>query len=138
MVRKRIKELEESATRLEQKIKRRPKEPGVVTDIGPWEGASDSKYRNPCLAFIKTYSFGFLKIPAFITPQFGFGFLKNPSFLTHQLAFGFLKGLAFKCGRLSFQFESLQLLVTLSSRVKYKPDKEMLGLSDQVETNLNP
>jgi len=138
MVRKRIKELEESATRLEQKIKRRPKEPGVVTDIGLWEGASDSQPRNPCLPSIKMFSFGFVKLPTFLPFQFGFGFLKSSTFSPHHFAFGFLKNLAFKCGRLSFRFESLQFLVTISSRVKYRPDKEMLGLSDQVETNLNP
>jgi len=138
MVKKRIKELEEHASKLEQKTLRRPREPGVVTDIGPWEGASSSQYRHPSLAFVKMFPLGFIKIPNFITSQFGFGFLKNSTFSSYQLGFGFLKGIVFKCGRLSFQFESLQLLVTLSSRVKYNPDKEIIGLSDEVQTNLNP
>jgi len=138
MVRKRIKKLEARATRLEQKIFRRPKEPGVVTDIGLWEGASDSQCRHPCLAKIKTFAFGFSKIPSHLTYQLGFGFLKESSFLPHQFGFSFLKGIVFRCGRLSFQFETLNFLVTLSRKVKYKPDKEILGLSDQVETNLNP
>ena len=144
MVRKRIKELEEDATRLEQKILRRPREPGVVTDLGPWEGASDSQYRHPTLmqtptiglGFVKgltflssQFGFGFIKLPTFLSHQFSFGFFKGSLFIPHAYAFGFLKGLAFRCGRLSFQFESLQLLVTLSSRVKYNPDKEILGLS---------
>ena len=153
MVRKRIEELEEGAKSLEQKIKRRPKEPGVVTDISPWEGASDSQYRHPSLLKIPTISlgfakalsfvgtqfgFGFLKLPMFLPHQFSFGFFKGPVFTPHPYAFGFFKGLVFRCGRLSFQFESLQFLVTLSSRVKYNPDKEILGLSDEIQTNLNP
>jgi len=137
-MRKRVKELKKRLGRLNQKILRKVREPGTVRDIGLWDGASDSKFRQIVLTKTQLFPLSFLKVSSHHPPSLAFSFLKSDSFRATNFAFSFLTGIAFRCGRLSFQFETLQFLVTLSSTVKYNPEKEIFGLSDEVEVNLNP
>lgn len=54
------KKLKEDVSSLQQRIKRRIQSPGNTSDVGEWEGAADSKYRNGSFGGISGYAFEFV------------------------------------------------------------------------------
>ena len=59
------KKLKDDVTALQQKVKRKTQSPGNPTDVGEWEGATYSRYRNGSFGGIGGYALEFVSSPSF-------------------------------------------------------------------------
>jgi len=139
-MKKRIEKLKKRFRRLDQKVLRRVREPGTVTDIGPWPGAKDSKYRSP-YETIKSFPILSLSrnIYSSIRAMFNFTFSRGV-FQTQKISFSFtfsrhpfLDVTNVKLGIFKISLSSIDFL--------YKDIKSeitlTLNLQDQVSTTLS-
>jgi len=139
-MKKRIEELKKRFRRLDQKILRRVREPGTVSDIGPWSGAKDSKYRS-LYETIKSFpTFSFTRsIYSSIRETFSFAFVRGV-FQTQQVSLGFsfsrqlyLDVTHIRLGICRISLTSTDfLLKTTKSEITLT-----LNLQDQVSTSLS-
>jgi hypothetical protein len=78
------KKLKEDVSSLQQKIKRRTQSPGNPSDVGEWEGAINTKYRNGSFGNFSGYVFEYITSLSFAIPNLWIGIL------LHTLSFASL------------------------------------------------
>lgn len=136
------KELRSDVTSLQQEVKRKRVKPGTPTDIGPWDGAVETKKREVSSPSVPQYAFQFVKDSSSKPiPQYGFQFIKSSSFRPiPQYAFQFIKNLALDIAlvRLRLQFEKPKFTDVLKLELEFFRIFELaLNLEDEILKNVN-
>ncbi len=120
------KKLQKDLTSLQQEIKRKPQDPGTPSDYGIWEGALDSKSRQPALSNILPkygFSFGYISSITNTLPRYAFSFMHGVAILVESF-------------HLLFRKEIITFMDITFKNMKHLL-KDSITLEDEVTTQLN-